>query len=313
MAKRSQLRLKIETVAFQILFRLIRLLPRRAILFLAWSGGNLGFLFDRRGRKIGLANLDAAFGDTKTPAEKKTILRKSFITFSRTMLDVFWFGNRPRKLKKYVQFDDSVSVMLQHKNQIIISAHFGNWEAMGQMVARHGYLLSSIALPLKNPYIDNILIQQREVTGQKIIPREGALRKLLGILRNNGKTAFLIDQNTEVKDGGIWVNYFNLPVLVTSAPAALAAKTGSDLIIVFGAPARGGKYNFYVSEIIPAPENSDAATVQQITQQMTTVIEREVCNTPENWLWMYKRWKTVLNPADLPRYPFYAEYNPKDL
>ncbi|MFA5689692.1 MAG: lysophospholipid acyltransferase family protein [Kiritimatiellales bacterium] len=295
------------------MLKLIRLLPRRAILALAWTGGNIGVLLDRRGRKIGLANLDVAFGDSKTTQEKKQILRQSFVTFVRTTLDVFWFGNRPGKLRRYVELDDSMQILFQEKNQICITAHFGNWEVVGQSMAMKGFPFSSIAMPLKNPAVDRILVEQREITGQKIIQREGALRKLLGVLRAGGKTAFLVDQNTEVKDGGIWVTYFGLPVLSTPAPAALAAKTGSELITGFCIPLPRGKYRVYVADVRPAPENSDSATIQNITQKILTVIENEVRKAPHHWLWAYKRWKTVLRPEDLPHYPFYAEYDPKDL
>jgi lauroyl/myristoyl acyltransferase len=65
------------------------------------------------------------------------------------------------------------------------------------------------------------------------------LRKLFTALRNNGKVAFLVDRNTGEDKGGIRVNYFQLPVLVTAAPAALSAKTGSEILICFCTPQRG--------------------------------------------------------------------------
>ena len=179
-----------ETAAFRFGLAVVPRLPRRAVLCLAWLGGRLGFLFDRKGRAIGLANLDVAFAGTKTPAEKKSILRASYITMTRTFLDVIWFGNRSEeRLTRYVELDRSVQQFLCPKNQICITAHFGNWEAIGLMMAIRGFPLHSIAMPVKNPEVNRLLIARREVTGQKIIPRAGALRKLLGVLRGGGKTA----------------------------------------------------------------------------------------------------------------------------
>ncbi len=193
-----------ETAAFRLGLAIIPQLPRCAILGLAWLCGSLGFLFDSRGRRVGRANLNLAFGETKTPAEKRIILRTAYITMTRTFLDVIWFGKNPEKrLTKYVEIDDGMRRLFCDKNQICITAHFGNWEVVGQMMALHGFPFHSIAMPVKNPEVDRLLIARREVTGQKIIPRDGALRKLLGVLRNNGKTAFLVDQNTEPNEGGI--------------------------------------------------------------------------------------------------------------
>jgi Kdo2-lipid IVA lauroyltransferase/acyltransferase len=306
-AKRRRRR-PFETAAFRFGLAVLPHLPRRGVLVLAWVAGNLGFLADARGRRIGRANLNVAFGGTKSAGEKRAILRAAYITMSRTFLDVIWFGtDSEKRLRKYVELDQSAEPFLCPKNQICITAHFGNWEIIGQMTALHGFPLHSIAMPVKNPEVNRMLIARREVTGQTIIPREGALRKLLGILRNGGKTAFLVDQNTKESEGGIWVNYFGLPVPVTSAPAALSAKTGSEIVIGFCAPLRGGHYRAYATEIIQPTESGGEETTNELTQRILSAIEAEVRRHPEHWLWMYKRWKETKPGEGRARYPRYGK------
>lgn len=309
MGKTSRaLRRPFETAAFRAGLAIIPHLPRCAILSLAWAGGSLGYLFDVKGKRIGRANLNIAFGETKSAPEKRAILRAAYITMTRTFLDVIWFGTRPEKrLTKYVELDESMQQLFCEKKQICITAHFGNWEVVGQIMALHKFPFHSIAMPVKNPEVDRLLIARREVTGQKIIPREGALRKLLGVLRSGGKTAFLVDQNTKESEGGIWVNYFGLPVPVTPAPAALAAKTGSEIFIGFCAPCRRGRYRVYITETILPPAGTGEETTRDLTQTILSAIEREVTKHPEHWLWMYKRWKAKNGTVDPRRYPFYSK------
>ena len=305
--KHRKFRRPLETAALRIALAAIPLLPRPVLTGLARAAGRLGPCFDRRGSKIGLANLEIAFGNSKSAAEKRRILRGSYRTMTQTFLDVIWFSRRPKqRLTRYVELDDSMQSFLCRKSQILITAHFGNWETAGQMTALRGFPLYSIAMPVKNPDADRLLIERREVTGQKIIPRAGALRKLLGVLRDGGKTAFLVDQNTKESEGGIWVDFFGLPVPVTSAPAALAAKTGSEILIAFCAPRPGGRYCVYLTEKIQPPADSDPDAVQRLTQRILSAVEREIRTRPEHWLWMYKRWKNIHRPDDAERYPFYA-------
>ena len=50
---------------------LIRLLPRKVCLALGWTLGRTVYSFDRKHREIALKNLNIAFGEKKTKAEKK--------------------------------------------------------------------------------------------------------------------------------------------------------------------------------------------------------------------------------------------------
>ncbi len=287
---------------------LIPRLPRWGVLGLANLGGWLGFHFDRRGRQIGLANLDVVFGESKSPVEKKQILKTSFVTMSRTLLDTFWFAHKPaERLEKYVDIDESSQVFFEPKAHICITAHFGNWEIIGQMSGLKDRPLSSIATPIKNETVNKHFIRAREATGQRIIPREGALRKLIKVLREGGKTAFLSDQNTTEAEGGIWIDCFGLPAQVTAAPAALSGRTKAEILVGFCIPQPGGRYRVYAADNFPPPETVNEETVRELTEKINATTEREILQHPQCWLWMYKRWKKIKPGEESAGYPFYAK------
>jgi KDO2-lipid IV(A) lauroyltransferase len=305
---RRELRRPVETAAFRVALAVIPRLPRWAVRIIANAGGRLGMRFDRLGRAVGLANLQIAFGSEKELKEQKAILRRCYITMVRTFLDVIWFGRKTEKrLSRYVTVDPCAQPFLCKNNQVCITAHYGNWELIGLAMAVKGVPLHSIAMPVKNSAVDRMLIERRQVTGQQIVPRAGALKKLLTVLRNKGKAGFLVDQNTSEREGGIWADFFGLPVPVTPAPAALAAKTGSEIFIGFCKPLPGGRYHIYITDRIAPPGDTKKETLQKLSQQILSAIEREVRSSPGHWLWTYKRWKTASATTNSDRWPFYCK------
>ncbi len=309
---RRALRRPFETGGFLLLKAFIPLLPRLAVVALARMAGGMAMLFPLPERRIGMKNIDAVYRDTISVTQKRRILRSSLTTFCQTMLDVFWFSRNPEKrILKFVTFDESAAKEALFRNEpaVCITAHIGSWEIMGQTCALLGVDLASIAATVKNPVVNRILIEQRERTGQTIIPQKGALKSLIARFRKNGKAAFVLDQNTPEKKGGIEVNFLGLPMSVSSAPAALAYRTSTKIIFGFCLPEPGGRYRIRMTDCItPPPFEKDAdpdAIVRELTQRIQDIISAEILKHPQYWLWSYKHFrqrKKRCYPNHYPRY-----------
>jgi len=307
---RRTLRRPFETGGFVLLKFLIPLLPRGAVIGLAKLAGQLAWLLPLREKKIGLKNIEAVFGDTKTAAEKRFILTTSFATFTQTMLDVFWLSRNPEKrIPQYVKISPELAPLFKDQAYICITAHLGSWEIIPQSLALRGADLASIAAPIKNKVVDKLICQMREKTGQTIIPRKGALRTLISRLRKKGKVGFALDQNTPEHRGGIITNFLGLPTPVSSAPAAMAYRTGTELFFIFCILQPKGKYKLYsVGSLIPPLYNKETdadAVAKELTQQIIDRISEEIKKHPEFWIWSYKHWRRTPNktyPAPYPKY-----------
>lgn len=289
---------------------LVPRLPRRAVVVLAGGLGRVGYVLGRRARRIGRANLDLAFGETMDAREKERILRDSFRTFALVLLDVMWFTRHPReRLRRYIRFDDATLARLERTPLICVTGHLGNWESLGQAVANAGLPLHSVAAPLSNPGVDRLFIPSRQLTGQVIHSSQGALRPLLRVLRQGGRFAILLDQNTKPSEGGIFVPFFGVPAPMSAGAAMLAMRTRSNLIFGFCIPQPDGTYQVDVPAWIPAddlpPEGDEA--VADLTRHIAGRLEQTVRAYPGHWLWMYKRWKYIPPGADPDRFPFYAK------
>lgn len=312
----NKFRSTIEVALTRLGLVVIPRLPRRAILVLARVLGRTAYFAAVHLRRVGQTNLNLAFKDALTPRQKTAILKKSFETFALILLDSFWFmRDIEKRLARHVRFDDSLKPFLQKKAQMCLTAHMGNWEVLGQAAAARGYPLTGVADPLANPAVDELFKDIRFRLGLRTVPRKGAVRELLRTLRNGDKLGLLLDQNTKPSEGGIFVNFFGLPVPVSAVGASLALRADAEIVFGFCLPQPDGNYLAYGTDRLqPALKPGETAlkATHRLTQEITDVIEREVRLHPETWLWTYKRWKYVGPGRRREEYPFYSKRLPDD-
>ena len=98
--------------------------------------------------------------------------------------------------------------------------HFGYWEMQAMAHALRAEPISVLARPLDNPYLHSMLEDIRTSTGNSVIYRQGAVRRMLRELAAGRGIAVLIDQHLHTD--AIYVGFFRRPAATTSALAALA-------------------------------------------------------------------------------------------
>ncbi len=301
-----KLRSPVEIGAFAAGMAMVPWLPRRSVVRLAAALGAAAYRMDGRSRRIAQANLRLALPGINAAGRENAVVRAAFQTMALTYLDLFWFARHSAaRLRKHVAFDPSFNVIFRQSPVIAVCAHFGNWEAIGQAASLAGAPAVSVASPMRDKTLDRWLCGLRTRTGQQIVAREGAARRLLRALRNDQLVALLLDQNTRLSEGGIWMDFFGLPVPVSGIVELLAGRTGAAVVPVYGYPLANGDYRAVAGPVMSAADTGDdpgALTVALMHDLETRIRER-----PELWLWMYKRWKYIPPGMDSARYPFYAK------
>lgn len=174
------------------------------------------------------------------------------------------------------------------KGVILISGHCGNWELMGMAVCRHLAKLSVVAKKQPNSLFNGIIEKLRNRYGSSVIYNRGAAKTIFLTLRKKEIVGIIIDQVVAPSEGEL-VEFLDRPAWMTTAPPAIAEKTGSPIVPFFIHRENGG-HRVIISEPI-YPEQFSNTT--EITQKLNAEIEEYIRNHPDEWLWMYNRWKGV--------------------
>jgi lauroyl/myristoyl acyltransferase len=182
--------------------------------------------------------------------------------------------------------------------------HFSNFEWLGLLCAvavERGFV---VAQRFRNPLLGPIFDRVRAVTGHEVLPQERVMLRMLKHLKSGGKFGMLADLSLDPGEGSVVVTQFGgLQTSVTQLHAALALRTGAQLVPVVMLPTATGTYRAVFHEAVAF----DAAIPAHIVCQRTwDALEPAIRAHPECWLWSYKHWRFRPSEGDTDRYPAYS-------
>jgi KDO2-lipid IV(A) lauroyltransferase len=289
------LRHRAEYALVLIVRAAVRVLPDGVARGLGSMVGGFFYAFDPAHRRLAIDQLRAAF-PVRSRAECRAIARATFAHFGRLLVLLLKFSTlSPAEIRIRVEFEGEERVraaLSAGKGVIVFSGHYGYWELQGLAHALILPPLSVLARPLDNPYLHGLLERTRSATGNRVIYRQGALRRVLRALNANECVAILIDQHIQSMDA-VTVDFFNRPAATTSALAMLALRTGAPLVPAFALPLARGRFRLVYEHPVEAPAEGSSDPVQVLTQRCTDVLEMYVRRHPHLWLWMHRRWRDL--------------------
>jgi KDO2-lipid IV(A) lauroyltransferase len=292
----------LELAAVRVVAGLVRWLPMALVRPLGSALGLTFYAFDRVHREIADRNLSAAFPQ-RTAAERQQITRAMFGHFGRVLVELLKFSSlTPGRMRAAVEFegeDRARAAYAQGRGVLFFTGHFGYWEIHAIVHALGLQPIAVLARALDNPYLQALLEQVRTSTGNTVIYRHGAIRRVLRALQSGQGVAMLIDQHMQSADA-IYVDFFERPAATTSMLAALALRTGAPVVPVFALPLPGGRYRMIYEHPVDPPAADTPDALREFTQRCTDVLEMYVRRHPSLWLWMHRRWRDVPLPADAP-------------
>ena len=197
------------------------------------------------------------------------------------------------QLKKRYKFTNIELINDLEKKQrsiILMCAHYGSWEwifIMQKYIKHKGY---AIYKRLSNKYFDKLVKRIRARHNTSLITTKETLTvlntcKIKGELTING---FVSDQSPKVNKAFHWNEFMGIKVPMYTGAEMLAKKL--DMAVVFFGVKRI-KRGYYETTFKTISENPNEFKDYEITDTFFKLVEDQILENPQYYLWTHKRWK----------------------
>jgi KDO2-lipid IV(A) lauroyltransferase len=290
LGNRSAFRNALEAGAARALVFSLENAPRP---FADWLGYACARTLDRaipRLRRIADRNLILAWPESDAQW-RRHIIKGVFESIGRLLVAFARFpeiiGANVDDWIRYEGFDHYRVAKERGKGVLFATAHLGNWELSAYAHALLTEPMNVVVRPLDNPLIDRMVEKRRGLSGNKLLSKRDFARSILQALRNNEPVGILVDQNSSTENG-VFVPFFGTSACANLTFAKLAARSGAAVIPGFAI--WNARERRYVLRFYPEVEiTGDAA---DDTRRVQSAIESAIRETPDQWLWIHRRWKT---------------------
>ncbi|MGA2082520.1 MAG: lysophospholipid acyltransferase family protein [Holophaga sp.] len=301
----------VPTFAHRIQFGLVRAVET-LVCALSWrtawtlgrAVGRLYYRVDARHRRVVRANLrssDLGLDEAAITALSKACFEHFGALLFTTLRVLRTTPDDLRRITRLEGREHLDAAFGEGKGVIGLTGHLGNWEVLALVLGLAGWKLAAIGRELDNPLLEARLRDFRMKFGNTVIPKDGAVRGAIKVLKQGGFVGFLLDQDALA--AGVFVRFMGRWASTFSTAGLLAHRFDLPILPVSSRVDPDGTITVTAHPPFHAPRTGDTARdVWTATQRMTTWLEAQVKANPCQWFWMHRRFKTQPGPGepDLP-------------
>ncbi|MEN6511451.1 MAG: lysophospholipid acyltransferase family protein [Chloroherpetonaceae bacterium] len=291
----------ISTTFILLLSIISAILPRKIRGYFGKFLGYIIMIVAPSRKKITIDNLNHAFPRKSQDWIAKTT-KDCFYNLGIVFAEMFSFIFISKKsIYNYTQVENAEfakSIINQNKGVIFLSAHFGNWELLALSLALHLNIKPTIIVkPQSNHQLDKVLNKMRVRFGNKIVSAYNSAFEIVRCIQNKEILAILADQSAS-EDKDVYVQFFGRPTATYKAPAQLALRFRVPILIPFMIRQKDFTYRTKIIELKYDDLENSKQGVLEFTQRYSNILESQISQYPEHWVWQHRRWKHILEITD---------------
>ncbi|HEY6143241.1 MAG TPA: lysophospholipid acyltransferase family protein [Flavobacterium sp.] len=178
----------------------------------------------------------------------------------------------------------------QDKSIAMMLAHYGSYEWVISMNAYVKFSAFAIYKRIANPYFDKLVRDIRSKFKASLITTKESIPL---IIKNNkikklGIYGFASDQTPKVSSAFHWQTFMGVEVPVHTGAEVLAKKYNMNVIFL---KVKKVKRGYYEATFEVLSENAKEVPNYEITDKFLKLVEQQIYEAPEYYLWTHNRWK----------------------
>lgn len=238
-------------------------------------------------RTRALENLALIWPD-RPEAERRAIAEASLDNAGRTLIENYStraFTARAAAIEpEGPGYGALVTARNDRRPVILVSGHFGNYEAARASLVARGFDIGGLYRNLSNRYFNAHYVRTMQAFGGPVFPQGRAgTAGFVRHLKEGGQLVLLFDQDVP---GAPVIDFLGHPARTALSAAELALRLKADLIPFFATRQPDG-LGFQITLDAPIPHSEPQTMMRAVTQ----ALELRVQSHPGQWFWIHRRWK----------------------
>ncbi|MEX1032422.1 MAG: lysophospholipid acyltransferase family protein [Cellvibrionaceae bacterium] len=261
-------------------------------------GRRLGGLYYKYGKKkplhIARVNMEICYPQL-SPPEREERVRRSLMEAGVWIMEAgaIWMWSSERILKHVTVKNPELfeQALANNKGVILAIPHLGNWEVMGPYVSRQNEFACFYKHNDKSPRFSRFVHRQRSRNGTVMATTDRAgIRCLYKHLRA-GKVVGLLPDHNPTEEMGVFAPFFGKAALTGTLISSLARKNKAQVLTAAAIRTTEG-FEIHFGRV----ENQHSEDPLLAATSLNSAIERCIALAPEQFQWVYPRFKKRRNP-----------------
>ncbi len=232
------------------------------------------------------------------PEKSKEEIQKIRKAFYKHMCDMFLEMtkslsiSREELIKRYkvVNLEEFHEFEKQNKSIIALMGHYGSFEWSNGIDLVSINPCVGIYKQIKNKYFDRLAHRMRGRFNSRLIASHKVARQIIKDKQEGTVCAYgmISDQSPKIYNAKYWTDFMGVKVPIFLGGEFLAQRL--DVIVLY-LQVEKVKRGHYEVKFIPISENSKNEEKFYVIKKYLRLLENQIREKPEYYLWTHKRWK----------------------